>query len=211
MLMEDQILLVKNVLSDQECQNLIDEFEKRKEEADREACLHAVTGLPTVATFKIVNLKYFTANFNVAFNKTEFMIQRWMEHLDQFKSFHIPDLKKNLNTSHQYRLMKYEEGGWIHPHIDGHPYIYGSCTFQLNDEFEGGVFQFWNGKHKVAMEKGDGLIFPASPFWVHEVTNITKGARYSVNSFILASSPSFYTKNMSSYLESIKGQKVYQK
>ena len=29
------------------------------------------------------------------------------------------------------------------------------------------------------------MIFPASPFWVHEVKKITEGTRYSVNSFIL--------------------------
>lgn len=34
------------------------------------------------------------------------------------------------------------------------------------------------------MEKGDALIFPANSFFVHEVTEVTKGSRYSVNSFL---------------------------
>ena len=34
------------------------------------------------------------------------------------------------------------------------------------------------------MEKGDALIFPANHFFVHEVTEITEGRRYSVNSFL---------------------------
>ena len=54
---------------------------------------------------------------------------------------------------HMYRIMKYETGQWIHPHVDHDPYVYGSCTINLNDEYEGGEFQFWGGKHKVNLEK----------------------------------------------------------
>ena len=32
--------------------------------------------------------------------------------------------------------------------------------------------------------KGVALIFPAGYFWVHEVDKITKGTRYSINSFL---------------------------
>ena len=60
----------------------------------------------------------------------------------------------------------------------------GSCTFNLNDTFEGGQFIFFRGKHTVHLEQGDVLIFPADYFWVHQVTPITKGTRYSVNTFL---------------------------
>ena len=62
--------------------------------------------------------------------------------------------------------------------------IHASCTIALNDEYEGGDFTFWNGKHTVKLKQGDAMIWPADPFWVHEVTAVTKGCRYATNTFI---------------------------
>jgi hypothetical protein len=36
----------------------------------------------------------------------------------------------------------------------------------------------------LILEKGDAVIFPANPFFIHEVTEVTEGRRYSVNSFL---------------------------
>jgi predicted 2-oxoglutarate/Fe(II)-dependent dioxygenase YbiX len=83
-----------------------------------------------------------------------------------------------------YRLLKYERGAKIHPHTDHGPFVYGSCTFNLNDDYTGGRFAFFNGAHKVALGKGDAMIFPADYFWVHAVEEITSGTRYSTNSFL---------------------------
>ena len=81
--------------------------------------------------------------------------------------------------------MKYETGSEIHPHIDYNLCTYGSITFNLNENYEGGEFKFFNGNYTVSLKKGDVLIFPASHFWIHEVTKVTKGTRYSLNSFLL--------------------------
>ena len=71
-----------------------------------------------------------------------------------------------------------------HNHTDHAPYIYGSCTFNLNEEYEGGEFAFFTGKKKIKLKRGDALIFPADHYWVHEVKPITKGVRYSTNCFL---------------------------
>ena len=80
--------------------------------------------------------------------------------------------------------MKYETGAEIHPHSDHNSGIYGSISFNLNGNYEGGEFKFFNGNYTVPLSKGDALIFPADYFWVHEVTPVTKGTRYSLNSFL---------------------------
>ena len=85
---------------------------------------------------------------------------------------------------HMYRIMRYDKGAWIHPHTDHDPGVYGSCTINLNDDYTGGDFSFWHGQHKVKLEKGDAMIWPADYYWVHEVEAITNGTRYSVNCFL---------------------------
>lgn len=208
--MRDQILHLENVITEQDCEKLINEYESRKDRAVTEKCLHANTGINTESTFKKVDLKPISYTYDLVFRKTEFMINQWLKKLDEHQSFHLPSLKtRYLKCSHQYRLMKYEPGGWIHPHIDGNPIIYASCTFQLNDEFTGGEFWFWNGKHKIRLKRGDGLIFPAGPFWVHEVTNINTGARYSVNSFILAGGRELHQNMDAIVYNSLENTKTY--
>ena len=80
--------------------------------------------------------------------------------------------------------MKYEKGSYIHPHTDHEIGTYGSISFNLNNDYKGGEFKFFNGNYTIPLSKGDVLIFPADYFWVHEVTPITKGIRYSINSFL---------------------------
>ena len=96
--------------------------------------------------------------------------------------------------------MKYETGQWIHPHTDHDPHVYGSCTINLNNDYEGGVFAFWGGKHKVELKRGDCMIWPADFLWVHEVEEITRGTRYSVNCF-LRNKPQHLPKTVSYHID----------
>jgi predicted 2-oxoglutarate/Fe(II)-dependent dioxygenase YbiX len=184
--LKDLIFVVKGALTKDQCELLIKEYDERSESAVKESCIHAVTNQMTTSTFKRVELIPDTDTFNIVHNKINSIIEGWIQHLNQFGAFHPPTLKKFLRFSHMHRLMKYEIGGWIHPHIDWEEMIHASCTIALNSEYEGGDFRFWNGRHIVKLEAGDAMIFPADPFWVHEVTEITKGARYSTNTFIQA-------------------------
>jgi hypothetical protein len=43
--------------------------------------------------------------------------------------------------------MEYGKEAEIHPHSDHDPgNIYGSISFNLNEDYEGGEFKFFNGK-----------------------------------------------------------------
>ena len=90
----------------------------------------------------------------------------------------------NLAYSHNYRLMRYSEGQSIHDHVDKSPFVFGSATFTLNDNYEGGDFRFFKGKYKLRTKAGQGMIFPAESYFVHGVDKILNGMRYSVNSFL---------------------------
>ena len=181
----DSIMLIKNFLSKEDCDYLINEYNIYEDkEKVREKCAHAFTGVDVESTFKRVSLKPETKAFNIAHNSTSSMIKKWIAKLREDNWMHSHALEQNTNYSHMYRLMCYEEGGWIHPHTDWSPFVVASCTFNLNNDYEGGEFSFFNDRYIYKLDVGDALIFPASPFWVHEVKTITKGKRYSVNSFI---------------------------
>lgn len=183
---KDLIYIKKNALSEQECDLLIKEQNFRKDYTFYESCPHAVTGEMTESTYEALNLEPGTKNFDLIHKRTNDIINEWLIYLESFKSFHVHLFKNTLLYSHKLRLMRYGEGGWIHPHIDWDHFTHASCTFALNhkNEYEGGEFVFFNGNHTVELSKGDAMIFPADCFWVHEVKPIKKGVRYSTNSFI---------------------------
>ena len=177
-------LKIPNFLTHEECDRLINEYEQRNEESNLECSANVKTGKMEYSSFEVVHLNPYTDNFNFIKEKTKLAIDIWMEYLKQPNYFFTSQLKQQLKFSHSYRIMKYKTGAKIHPHSDYAPGIYGSISFNLNDNYEGGEFKFFNGNHTVSLNKGDALIFPADYFWIHEVTKVTKGERYSINSFI---------------------------
>jgi len=177
-------LKIPNFLTHQECDELINEFEQRKEEFLTEGSYNVNKNRYQENTFKVVPLIPSTKNFNLVKKKTKKAINLYIDYLDQPKYFFTTLLKQKMKFSHAYRIMKYEKGDEIHPHSDHDPGTYGSISFNLNEDYEGGEFKFFNGNYTVPLGKGDALIFPADYFWVHEVTPVTKGSRYSLNSFL---------------------------
>jgi len=185
-MLQEDFIYVENVFTKKQCKELINEFNKRKKEAIKEQCTNASNNLLTISNFTRVALTPKTKSFDLVHDATKHMTKQWVKYLKKIDSTHSFELEKNLNFVHMYRLMCYEKGGWIHPHIDWGDFTHASCTILLNDNYEGGEFSFFNGKHNVQMKAGQAMIFPANIYWVHEVKEIKKGKRYSTNCFILS-------------------------
>jgi len=175
----------KNALTKDECQFLIEEYSKLKNNDTLESCPDATTGVNTFSTFKRGELEYGTEAWNLMFKANETLINEYMDYLESFGMFHV-FTRKSMLFSHMYRLLKYEPGTKIHPHTDHGPFVYGSATFNLNSDYTGGDFVFWNGKHRVKLDAGEAIIWPADFFWVHGVEPVVTGERFSTNSFLLS-------------------------
>ena len=88
----------------------------------------------------------------------------------------------NIEEDSGYNLLKYSEGCFYVQHVDSfkaRPRAI-SCSFILNDDFEGGEFAFFNREIKYKLKKGDALMFPSNFMYPHEVMPVTKGTRYSI-------------------------------
>lgn len=182
----DAILVIPNFLSSDECQTLINYYEKKQEKAIYETSWNVKKNDYDDATFAVKTVEENTDEYNLGFNKIKEALIQWINHLEKFDSFNLKALRKNLNFPHLLRILKYETGASIHPHTDWSRLSYATCTLNLNDNYEGGMFSFFNQKYGIKLGKGDALVFPANPFYVHEVTPIISGTRYSLNTFILS-------------------------
>jgi len=96
-------------------------------------------------------------------------------------------LKSHYNYPVAIRILRYQKGNQILDHSDapteGRP-VYASCTLNLNNDYVGGDFSFFNGRHLESFSTGDAMVFPASPMWIHGTKPIISGTRYCINAFI---------------------------
>lgn len=81
-----------------------------------------------------------------------------------------------------YELLRYNEGQFYVQHTDSfkeRPRTV-SCSFALNDDYEGGEFAFFNRELKYKLKKGSVLMFPSNFMYPHEILPVTSGIRYSI-------------------------------
>jgi predicted 2-oxoglutarate/Fe(II)-dependent dioxygenase YbiX len=81
-----------------------------------------------------------------------------------------------------YELLRYKEEQFYVQHTDSfmkQPRAV-SCSFALNDDYEGGEFAFWDREKKVSLKKGSAILFPSNFMYPHEIMPVTKGTRYSI-------------------------------
>lgn len=81
-----------------------------------------------------------------------------------------------------YELLRYKEGQFYVQHTDSfkaRPRAV-SCSFALNDDYEGGEWGFFDREMIVKAPKGSAVLFPSNFMYPHEIMPVTKGVRYSV-------------------------------
>lgn len=184
MLFSDQILVIPNLVSKNDCDSLIAEYEKKKITSYNEITFSATEHIILASKGRTISIDLNNNLYNTVVEYYRQGLTEFVNFLDQKKSFNIEVYKKQLRYPHQVRIIKYNVGQSIHPHTDWDDFAHASITLNLNEDYEGGEFAFFNKKHIVKLKKGDAIIFPADCFWVHEILPIIKGSRYSVNSFI---------------------------
>lgn len=86
-----------------------------------------------------------------------------------------------------WEILKYEKGQMVTWHCDDgevHPSKI-SFVYYINDDYEGGEIQFKNKVYTMPIKPSrDSLIvFPSGMDYIHRVTPVTEGTKYSVISF----------------------------
>ena len=93
---------------------------------------------------------------------------------------------QNIHMTHtkNIRILKYDVGHRIKDHTDVSGSTRGSLTINLNEDYEGGEFRFFGGRVKLSLSRGEAMLFPGEPIWIHGTEPITKGTRYAINCFL---------------------------
>ena len=178
-------LVPKNV-----CQKIIEILEKYPELHLSEASFKYKTKRQEEDNFKCLNLsiienpnKDILYALNEAKKYISIMIANYVLYI-RSKKISPTFTDKLISSTSNIRILKYDTGQCIKDHTDLDATIRASCTLNLNEDYKGGEFRFFNGQIKEVFKTGDAMIFPAEPIWIHGTEPITEGTRYSINCFL---------------------------
>ena len=179
--LNDYIVVIKNVLNEDTCNKILNEYKSSEEWKD------ALVAASDVAIKQIRNCQEILMSNPDVINKN-YNLRHALDN-DVFtaasKCIHQYNKKFkycNIVQDNGYALLKYEKGGFYTTHTDSskqHPRAI-ACSFLLNDDYEGGEFAFFSRELKYKLNKGDALMFPSNFMYPHEVMPVIKGTRYSI-------------------------------
>lgn len=176
----DYIILIKNVLSNEVCNKILDEFVNSDEWIDTVVGSGQVE--KTIRNCQTILISYphvIQKNKDIRHKLDVAIFDGASKCIKEYNT-KFPHCK--IEEDSGYELLKYPEGCFYIEHTDSfkaRPRAV-SCSFILNDDFEGGEFAFFNKELKYRLEKGDALLFPSNFMYPHEVMPVTKGTRYSI-------------------------------
>ena len=90
------------------------------------------------------------------------------------------------DTGYQHLIYVGSQAGEYKEHTDHgdlNPRVL-TCSFILNENYDGGDFVFFGGKYKIPPKTGSAVVFPSNFCFPHAVTPVTNGDRHAVITWI---------------------------
>lgn len=183
--LKDYILLVEDAISFDLCDAILSEYKNEDEwektgigdgrinEEVRSASTIVISASHVMAKNSIVRHEL----DRLLFEGAGLAIKKYSEKFSSCK----------IHTDSGYELLRYNEGQFYQQHIDSFKCAPRSvsCSFALNDNYEGGEWGFFDRKMIVKVPKGAAILFPANFMYPHEIMPVTQGSRYSIITWFL--------------------------
>lgn len=175
----DYILVFDNIVSDDLCNQILKEYEHSSD------WLNTVTGGGLQREVRRCDNLNMTEDFIIQKN---YQVRKYLDD-EVFKCASVAIQKYNerfnkaqIQQDSGYTLLRYQEGEYYKEHTDHFLQVPRtvSCSFSLNDGYEGGEWGFFNREVVIKPPKGSAVMFPSNFMYPHEIMPVTKGVRYSI-------------------------------
>jgi Rps23 Pro-64 3,4-dihydroxylase Tpa1-like proline 4-hydroxylase len=178
--LEDYIFTLDNVVPEELCDRILKEY--------RDCSFWTLTSVGNGnVDNKIRNCDVINISENIVLQKN-FDVRKKIDEdfyvcasraINEYREL-FPEVASEIDTG--YGLLRYKEGQFYTQHTDSfkHQQRSVSCSFLLNDEYEGGEFAFFDREIVITGSKGSIVMFPSNFMFPHEVMPVTSGTRYSI-------------------------------
>jgi len=177
--LENYIILLENAIPDDLCDDILKEYKK---EYWNDTLIGGGVVDRNIRSARVIDLSSEeTISQNPQFRGQ--IDQRIFECASKVINYYQSKFPESVIAEDSgYQLLKYDKGEFYLQHTDHFKTFPRtvSCSFALNDDYEGGAFAFFNRNKIVKMKKGSALLFPSNFMYPHEIIEVTNGTRYSI-------------------------------
>jgi hypothetical protein len=183
--LSDYIVVIRGIISKEMCQQIIDLY-KDNENWD----WAGVVGGLNLEIRKVRQIWISGPQVVEQGEKFKEMDKKIFEIMSKAKDTYIRTLTEKRGMAHVpkiksdegYQFLHYSEGYFFKEHHDDSSGMGRvlTCTLNISDDHDGGLFRFLRGEFDVRLNAGDAVLFPSSFLFPHEVTEITRGERHSI-------------------------------
>jgi len=175
----DHIVIIENAVTYALCDAVLNEYK------------NCADWIPAITAEGRSDAQRQCSNIGISFKQIIEKNQKIRKDLDSYlyvsaanaiKQYREKYPKCGIKEDTGYDLLKYEVGQFYTTHTDSfkdRPRAV-SCSFALNDDYEGGEFAFFDRELVYKLKKGDALMFPSNFMYPHEIMPVTSGIRYSI-------------------------------
>jgi Rps23 Pro-64 3,4-dihydroxylase Tpa1-like proline 4-hydroxylase len=184
-LLEDYIKIYDNIISDDICDEIIEEYEKFKEWENSSISSNPYCNIEKhYDTISISNLNTILKNL-VKRKQNDDLIY---DIISNAKDLYIEEFSySDIELDTGFDLFRYKEGQFYRQHTDNckDRQISISSSIYLNDNYVGGELAFFDKQKIIKCKKGSIIMFPSNFMYPHEIMPVLNGIRYSIETWII--------------------------
>ncbi len=178
--LQDYIIVFENAISNSLCASILEEFKNEEEWVKTSVGEGRIDEkIRTAETIIISYPHIIEKNLKVRQNLDKYVYISAGSVIKKYnKKFPLAKIEEDSG----YELLRYKEGQFYTQHTDSfkaRPRAV-SCSFALNDDYEGGEWGFFDREMVIKAPKGSAVLFPSNFMYPHEIMPVTKGTRYSI-------------------------------
>jgi hypothetical protein len=183
--LEDFVQVFDNVLSPENCNLILNEYKNTSEWEDTITGGGEVTKNSRNCMEIPISFQHsLERNFDVRKNLDGIIFESVKKVIDNYKDL-VPTFNIGIDTG--YELLRYREGEFYIQHTDSFKEQQRSlsCSFQLNEDYEGGEFALFDREMMIRTKPGSAIVFPSNFMYPHEIMPVIRGTRYSIITWLV--------------------------
>lgn len=184
--LDDYVVFLEKFIPDDLCDRILEEYKKDEDWASAQTGSGLAEDVRNCSVINMSERETILVNPEVR-NSIDEEIYEWVAKVLQEYELRFPHLLLEIKEDSGYELLRYKEGQFYSEHTDHfkeQPRTL-SVSINLNDDYEGGEFAFFNREIIAKNPKGSVIVFPSNFMYPHEVMPVTKGTRYSIITWLV--------------------------
>lgn len=183
--LEDFIQVFDDILSPENCNLILNEYKNSLEWEDTTVGSGEVSkNIRNCTEIPISSHHILEKNFEVRKDIDDVIFESVKNVISNYSNL-IPTFKVDIDSG--YQLLRYKEGEFYIQHTDSFKEQQRSlsCSIQLNEDYDGGEFAFFDREVMIRTKPGSAIVFPSNFMYPHEIMPVIKGTRYSIITWLV--------------------------